>query len=96
MLSLFNCENIFVMSVRQRIICACVINLKSSWWLRVNMMRGMYANLSVISTRNDESNGQEGKGHEGDENVDDSLLKLVTSSTTFFLKCFARLTPESA
>ena len=41
------------------------------------MMKGMYANLSVISTRNDESKGQ---GHEGDENVKDSLLKFVTSS----------------
>ena len=41
------------------------------------MMKGMYANLSVISTRNDESKGQ---GNEGDENVKDSLLKLVTSS----------------
>ena len=65
------------MFVRQRIICACVINLKSSWWLRVNMMKGMYANLSVISTRNDESKGH---GHEGYENFKDSLLKLVTSS----------------
>ena len=72
-----DCDNIFVMSVRQRIICACVINLKSSWWLRVNMMKGMYANLSVISTRNDESKGQ---GNEGYENVKDSLLKFVTSS----------------
>ena len=43
-------------------------------------MKGMYDNLNVISTRNDESNGQEGKGHEGYENVEDSLLKLVPLS----------------
>ena len=69
------------MSVRHRIICACVINLKSSWWLRVNMVKGMYANLSVISTRNDESKGHASKGNESYEQVTMKAGKNISNIT---------------